>query len=166
MRKRTPLIIGGGGALILIASQLFDFGIGFRGDDELVVQPTAEPKPSEASLPLSGDQSPDVQDDSPTIELIDVLIVGDQYQVASIVDSGATADKSEDEPLTRSVMSIDEIVAAVSLATGGRSGVRVRIRRTPSAIAIAETFLLDRLGEAGLDEDEIDRRRRLVETSP
>ncbi|MFG0265843.1 MAG: hypothetical protein ACF8AM_11955, partial [Rhodopirellula sp. JB055] len=54
-------------------------------------------------------------------------------------------------------------LAAVEAAPGDASGIKVRVSRTPSAIAMAEEFLLEELRQSGLDEDEIDRRRQLVE---
>lgn len=170
MRKRIPIVIGGGMALI-IASQYLNFGFGLQdGDSAGTAQEQAEMSSLEDAIADVESMTPDVvfpdeSDEttptemslvpaSPTMPpVVDVLIDGNQYLVS--VDA-ADGDKREAKTL-------DEIIAFASQVPGEPSGIRVRVARTPDAVASAESAIMSRLGEAGLTKDEIDSRRQLVE---
>lgn len=159
MRKRVPLVVGGG-VVLLIASQFLDFGLGFQDGDGSSV--STDPKTSssivdaivESEKDSSSVPSPsttDAFDVAP--KLVDVLIDKDRYEVATADDSAP-----------RVVLGLDELIALVQTAPGDDTGVKIRISRTPNAIAMAESALLERLRSMGLNEDQIDQRRQLVET--
>lgn len=169
MRKRVPVTVGGGIALLL-ASQYFNFGLGWRsgeGGEEgtdpsaqvsvipsqsFSEQPTVAPEPDDeqAADEQPGDET--VQPESTPPDVVDVLIDGNQYLVLT-----AQGDTK------RQAMTLDQIVTYASSAAGEPSGIRVRIARKPSAVAAAENAVIRRLTQAGLDADEIDSRRQLVE---
>jgi hypothetical protein len=162
MRKRIPLAVGGGIAL-LIASQFLDFGLGFRSGES----PSVSTNPDGSSAILDAivaseeDSSEETETKSETEtvlpvvtpKIVDVLIDGESYLV--ITDAN--------QPEQRDALTLETLLAAVEAAPGDASGIKVRVSRTPSAIAMAEEFLLEQLRQSGLDEDEIDRRRQLVE---
>lgn len=169
MRKRVPIIIGGGVALI-VASQYFNMGLGLQdGDSAGTAAEQAEMSSLEDAIADVESMTPDAFTPNPSEEpapaemtlvpaaalpeVVDVLIDGNQYLVA--VDA-LDADKREAKTL-------DEIVAFASEVPGEPSGIRVRVARTPDAVASAEAAIMARLGEAGLTKDEIDSRRQLVE---
>lgn len=169
IRKRGPLLIGGGIA-VLVASQFFNFGIGFRGGSQneasdVADAPDASTDSSPAETPpvLTDAQAEPTEDlailtppssSTPTAPVVcDVLIVGDRYMVAT--DPAA--------PELRTALSIDEVLAMTGRVAGESSGIRIRIARTPSAIALAESALLRRLTDAGVSDDQVDSRRQLVE---
>ena len=118
------------------------------GSAESVQQELRELEPVRPAETVSSDVA--VQ---PT-EMIDVVIDGDMYWVGTVRRGGQPVR----EPLT-----IDEVVGLAELMSGDPSGVKVRISRTFDATAQADTALFEQLKEAGLSEDEIDRRRTLVE---
>lgn len=175
MRKRIPIAIGGGIAL-LIASQYLDFGLGFQngsgpgsGNQEQV---SVDPNPSRP--PDSGTvESPEQSDavtpneqamrdaaaelenelaDPPRPNVVDILIDGNQYLVQT------QTGKTERKPMT-----LDQILAYAGTAPGNENGIRVRIARTPDAVAAAEASVMRKLSDAGLTIDQIDARRQLVE---
>ncbi|WP_286762405.1 MULTISPECIES: hypothetical protein [Rhodopirellula] len=162
MRKRIPLAVGGGIAL-LIASQFLDFGLGFRSGES----PSVSTNPDGSSAILDAivaseeDTSEETETNSETEtplpvvtpEIVDVLIDGESYLVVT----------DANQPEQREALALEALLSAVQAAPGDASGIKVRISRTPSAIAMAEEFLLEQLRQSGLDEDEIDRRRQLVE---
>lgn len=170
MRKRGPLIIGAGIAL-LIASQYFDFGLGFQdgngpGDatdpnaqvslDTIVRRTPAQAVPDPADEMTAVD---DVPRFIPAIEpqipaVVDIMIDGNQYLV--LAHAGEQA---------REAMTLDQIVAMSATVDGEPSGIRVRVTRTPNAIASAEAAVMKRLADAGLAADQIDARRQLVESN-
>ncbi|WP_047813731.1 hypothetical protein [Rhodopirellula islandica] len=162
MRKRIPLAVGGGIAL-LIASQFLDFGLGFQSGEAPSV--STSPDGSSAILDAivaSEEDSPEEAPTEPasesplpliTPEIVDVLIDGESYLVIT----------NANQPEQRNALALEALLSAVDAAPGDASGIKVRISRTPSAIAMAEEFLLEQLRQSGLDEDEIDRRRQLVE---
>lgn len=173
MRKRVPVVLGGGVAL-LVASQFFDFGLGFTDGDgpadsaaetELAsiedaitdvdsIQPNLTSKPSdEETEQLASEPMEFVPASLTQPNVVDVLIDGNQYLVAVNAD-----DLDQREAKT-----LDEIIAMTANASGEENGIRVRLARTPDAIAASEAAILTRLGEAGLTDDEIDSRRQLVE---
>lgn len=168
MRKRGPLIIGAGIAL-LVASQYLDFGLGFQdgsgpGDgtdpnsqvslDTIVRRTPAKAVPDPAEETATVD---DVPRFVPTIEpqlpdVVDIMIDGNQYLV--LAHAGEQA---------REAMTLDQIVAMTATVDGEPSGIRVRVARTPNAVASAEAAVMKRLADAGLAADQIDARRQLVE---
>ncbi|MBB3210461.1 hypothetical protein FHS27_006308 [Rhodopirellula rubra] len=182
MRKRVPVVIGGGIAL-LIASQYLNFGLGFRdgtGSDpegQVSIAPSVS-RPSETSSDADPDDESLAEDiaieesglDSdaamreaaseleltPVIpvlpSVVDILIDGNQYLVQT------EAGESE-----REAMSIEQIIAFAGTVEGEPSGIVVRVARTPNAVASAEAAVMKRLREAGLMDDQIDARRQLVE---
>lgn len=158
MRKRIPLAVGGGIAL-LVASQFLDFGLGFQSGDAPSV--STNPDGSSAILDAivaSEEDAVDQTEPEPsplvaTPEIIDVLIDGESYLVVT----------NANQPEQRESLTLEALLSAVQAAPGDASGIKVRISRTPSAIAMAEEFLLEQLQQSGVDEDEIDRRRQLVE---
>ncbi|MCC9645249.1 hypothetical protein LOC71_23470 [Rhodopirellula sp. JC740] len=160
MRKRIPLAVGGGIAL-LIASQFLDFGLGFQSGDAPSV--STDPNSSSAILDAIVESESDAEEDTnePMTDLdsmvvpdvADVLIDGERYLVIT----------NANEPEKRQPLTIDEVLALVMSSPGDNSGIQIRISRTPDAIAMTEEFLLQQLNNLGLDEDEIDRRRQLVE---
>lgn len=170
MRKRVPVALGGGVALI-VASQFFDFGLGFRDgsgpgnsaeDAELaaVEEAIAEidsPQPINPPASKIAEKSPaemKLIPATPTAPpVVDILIDRNQYWIAT--------DANDLDQ--RAAKTLDEIVLLAQDVAGEPSGIRVRIARTPDAIAASEAALLTRLGEAGMNKDEIDSRRQLVE---
>ncbi|EMI57364.1 hypothetical protein [Rhodopirellula sallentina] len=178
MRKRVPVVIGGGIAL-LIASQYFDFGLGFTdgdGNNDPQGQVSMDPGSSSpimsiesltpSDAPTAGDTSDDsdeaMREAASELELtpvipvlpsvVDVLIDGNQYLV-----------QTEAEQPDRKAISIEDIIAFAGTVEGEPSGILVRVARTPNAVAAADAALMKRLREAGLDDDQIDARRQLVE---
>ena len=87
------------------------------------------------------------------LDLVDVLINGDDYWVAT-----ATVDGE----LDRHKKTVEEVVSDCTKSVGDSSGIKVRISRTFEATAQAERQLIDALEIAGLSEDQIDQRRTLV----
>ncbi|TWT95609.1 hypothetical protein [Neorhodopirellula pilleata] len=171
MRKRVPIVLGGGVALIL-ASQFLDFGLGFRdgsgpGDaaQDAELAAVEEAIADIDSMPPIDAPATNLTDEPPAeMELVpakpaappvvDILIDGNQYWIATDAD-----DLDQREAKT-----LDEIIALAQNVSGEPNGIRVRIARTPDAIAASEAALLTRLGEAGMNKDEIDSRRQLVES--
>ncbi|MEO9590120.1 hypothetical protein [Rhodopirellula bahusiensis] len=153
----------GGGIALLIASQFLDFGLGFQSGEAPSV--STEPDGSSAILDAIVASEEDTSDDSETEpdsepqlpvvapEIVDILISEESFLVVT----------DANQPEQRKALALEELVSAVESAPGDSSGIKVRISRTPSAIAMAEEFLLEQLQKSGLDEDEIDRRRQLVE---
>ncbi|SMP47139.1 hypothetical protein SAMN06265222_102246 [Neorhodopirellula lusitana] len=168
MRKRVPIVIGGGVAL-LVASQYLNFGLGFRdgnGIDGEAEDPAlasieeaimeAENFTPEITPGSSANESAEmelvpVEPELP--DVVDILIDGNQYWIAI-----NASDLNQREAKT-----IEEILAMISTLEGDASGIRVRIARTPDAVASAEAAILLRLKEAGLPDDAVDSRRQLVE---
>ncbi|MCM2369031.1 hypothetical protein [Aporhodopirellula aestuarii] len=177
MRKRVPIVIGGGIAL-LIASQYLNFGLGFRDgtgsdpDGQVSIAPSVS-RPAEAE-PTDAPEEDALDDATITDEeaamraaaseldvtpvvpvlpaVVDILIDGNQYLVLK------AAGETEREP-----MSIEQIIAFAGTIEGEPNGILVRVSRTPDAIAAAEAAVMRRLSEAGLTDDQIDSRRQLVD---
>ena len=177
MRKRIPIVIGGGVAL-LVASQYLNFGLGFTDGDGINEAPEdpalvsleeaisdvesfmPETVPgteaAESAAAESAAAEMELVPATPSLpEVVDIVIDDNQYWVAM---NAGDMDQRE-------AKSLDEIIAMASTLEGEESGVRVRIARTPDAIASAEAAVLSRLKEAGLSDDAIDSRRQLVERS-
>ena len=181
MRKRTAA--AGTGAVGLAAfglwmiSDLGDFGLPGAGDEfGVTLDPTGEdaedlpPAPafpadpddavaetSDAAPPLrnpAGRADPD-ELDAPPIAVADVRVDGSTYWV---LRRFASDGRPVREPATA-----EEVVAIVNSVPGDPDGVRVRVARTPNAQAGAAEDLMDALAAAGLADDEIDYRTRLVE---
>ncbi|NNJ26768.1 hypothetical protein [Alienimonas chondri] len=89
------------------------------------------------------------------LAVVDVLVNGGEYLV--------TQRFASDGLPIRKGMSLSAVLNLASQAPGAEDGVKVRVSRTPDAIAGAATDLMDNLRNAGLEEDEIDYRQRLVE---
>ncbi len=117
----------------------------------MIQDPAEEPQTEEARMedpiprfvPTAEPQLPDV---------VDILIDGNQYLV--VTEAGEDA---------REPMTLDQIVAMTATVDGEPSGIRVRVARTPNAVASAEAAVMKRLTDAGLAADQIDARRQLVE---
>lgn len=107
--------------------------------------------PEEASIEEDGESSQ--QAANPT-ELVDVLIVGDEYRLALQRPDGESIRESR---------TLEEIVELARELPGDDAGVRARISRRFNATARADRTLLEALLAAGLTEDEIDHRRTLVD---
>lgn len=170
MRKRVPIVIGGGVAL-LVASQYFSMGLGFQdGDSAGTAEEQAEMLSLEDAIADIESMTPEAVFPDGSVEfaptdmslvpaaptmppVVDVLIDGNQYLVS--IDA---ADSSQREAKT-----LDEIIALAAQVPGEPSGIRVRVARTPDAVASAESAIMSRLTEAGRTKDEIDSRRQLVE---
>ena len=105
---------------------------------------------------VSVEDSPSMIQDA-KLWLVDVLIDGGDYSVRKVTDQTSDSDD------TRETMSIEDIVAAVDEAEGDVSGTRLRISRTPEAIASAEKKLAEALDKAGIAPDVVETRQRLVE---
>ncbi|TWT56139.1 hypothetical protein [Allorhodopirellula solitaria] len=170
MKKRGPIIVGAGIAL-LAASQFLDFGLGFQEGDgpgatsdpnaQVSMDPTITPSPSQSERESTRDEA--AEDSIPSFaetpepsppDVVDILIDGSLYLV--IVQAGEA---------TREPMTLDQIVAMASTVDGEESGIRVRVARTPNAVASAEAAVMQQLSDAGLAADEIDARRQLVEAN-
>ena len=185
MRKRTAA--AGAGAVGLAAFGLWmlpdlgDFGLGGDGTtagitldptgedaDELDPAPafpadaSADPAvadPADAEVPpnpagSASDPAPGA-DDGPALAVADVRVDGAEYWVLRRFAADGREDR---DPLTA-----DEVVALARSVPGDSDGVKVRVSRTPDAEAGAADDLMDALAAAGLEDDEIDYRTRLVE---
>ena len=115
---------------------------------ELLQGPTETPDPGKDAA--TAETTPQLE----KLELVDVLIDGDDYLFAI---------GQRDLDFVREPKTVLEIVGAATEIDGDESGVKIRITRTFAATAQAERTLLMALNEAGLSEDEIDQRRTLVE---
>jgi len=171
MRKRVPVVVGGGIAL-LIASQYLNFGLGLQDDsgpgagDEPSAQVSVDlgrsstPTVSEPDAVVKEpSNAPELTSDTPSptesapLDVVDIVIDGNQYLVLT--------DASEDS--VRQSMTLDEIVSLAETVVGESSGIRVRIARTPDAVAATDAAVMRRLSDAGFNADQIDARRQLVE---
>ncbi len=85
---------------------------------------------------------------------VDVLIDGEEYWV-ELRGAGGEATR-ESRPLS-------EIVEMARRSAGDGAGIRVRISRRFNAVQRADRALRDALSDAGLEQDEIDHRRTLVD---
>ncbi|QDT15626.1 hypothetical protein [Alienimonas californiensis] len=92
--------------------------------------------------------------DGPPLAVVDVLVDGGEYLVVQRFASDGL-------PI-REGQSLSAVLNAASQAEGAPDGVKVRVSRTPNAIAGAATDLMDALRKNGFQEDEIDYRQRLV----
>lgn len=115
---------------------------------ELLQGPTETPDPAKDTA--TAETTPPLE----KLELVDVLIDGDDYLFAI---------GQRELNIVREPKTVVEIVNAATEIHGDESGVKIRITRTFAATAQAERTLLMALNEAGLSEDEIDQRRTLVE---
>ena len=190
MRKRTAA--AGVGAVGLAAYGLWmlpdlgDFGLGGDGTvagitldpdagdaDDLPPAPPFDPDADEAeavddagpavaaddATPLvnpagTADPTPDAAD-APPIAVADVLVDGGEYWVLRRFAS--------DGREIREPTSAEEVVAMAGRVPGDPDGVKVRVARTPGAEAGAAADLMAALAAAGLADDEIDYRTRLVD---
>ncbi len=169
MRKRI-LIPGAviGGIAVYLASQFLSLNIGDisvpEGSNVVSVGDNVSAVPSSESSAAENEVSPKtvVEIDSETspakLLLIDVLIDDDRFEIEKVSETVGEQPASQ-----RQLASVEEVVSMVRTAEGDKSGTRVRISRTPEAIASAETRLVEALQEAGINSDAIDRRNRLVE---
>ncbi len=168
MKKRGPVLVGAGVAL-LIASQFFDFGLGFQDGSgpgetsdpnaQVSIDPTLSASTRE--IVEYSEEDANAQVDVPRVEpideprlpdVVDIVIDGNQYLVV--------ADAAADD---REAMTLDQIIAMAATVEGERSGIRVRVARTADAVASAEAAVMKRLTDAGLAADQIDARRQLVD---
>lgn len=173
MRKRIlipGLLIG---VLAYLASQFLSFNIGdlsIPGGSKMVAvdseaspatppeSATADREPADdASQPQTlAEASPEMLPEK--LLLVDIVIDGDRFNVNRVTDLVDAVPQDARQPAT-----IDEIIALVQAAQGDKSGTRVRVSRTPGAVASAETRLMEALQKAGVSSDEVERRSRLVE---
>lgn len=160
MKKRRLIpVVAVGGVLAAIFSQ-FSLNLGVSRQDTTEVDPEAQPLeelPPDSVPIVSAEDSDSVINDA-KLWLIDVLIDGQDYSVAAVTSEDKDPGKLERKPMT-----VSEIVQQVEYAEGDASGTRVRISRTPEAIAIAEQELTAALDDAGIAADSVERRQRLVE---
>lgn len=173
MRKR--ILIPGVliGVLAYLASQFLSFNIGdlsIPSGSKMVsvdseASPTTPPKSATTNQDVAddADQTPAVAKGSAEmlpekLLLVDILIDGDRFNVNRVTDLVDAVPRDARQPAT-----IDEIIALVQAAQGDKSGTRVRVSRTPGAVASAETRLMEALQQAGVSSDEVERRSRLVE---
>ncbi|WP_165701462.1 hypothetical protein [Crateriforma conspicua] len=158
--KRLLPIAAIGGILAFIAGQFFSINVGVNQSETSVVSPDAEPSDETSvdapAMVQSGGESSMIEDAK--LWLIDVLIDGTDYSVQRVTESNV----GDDSPARQS-MSLDQIVQAAGQAEGDASGTRVRISRTPEAVASAEKKLTTALHDAGIADDAVETRQRLVE---
>ena len=111
-------------------------------------------RPIDSTDPASDPETVEISPPLEALDLVDVLIDGDDYLFAI---------GQRDLDLVREKKTVLEIVNAAKAISGDESGVKIRITRTFEATAQAERTLLTALNDAGLSEDEIDQRRTLVD---
>ncbi len=163
MKKRRVIpVVAAGGLIAFIVGQFFSFNLGVTRSDSNVADPDAEAveevqPDGPAIVQTPGDAS--LLTDA-KLWLIDVLIDGQDYSVRRVTSDPSSADEVAREP-----MNVDQIITAAAEAEGDASGTRVRISRTPEAVASAEKSLATALQEAGIADDAIETRQRLVETT-
>ena len=168
MRKRVPIAIGGGIAVV-VASQFIRFGIGLPdGEGPPAVPSAADPPPiaSEQPQPVSPPLQPEADQpndsdvpsvlNAPPPSVVDVIIHEDRYWVMP----------SSKPEIPRRPMTREEVVAFAADVPGQPNGIVIRIARTPDAFALTETTLQAALKQAGIDDDWIDARRQLVDWQP
>ena len=180
MKKRTAAT--GAGAVGLVALGLmylpdWDFGslgVPRGGGDvtDLTLDPTrpdeedqVEPAPTFneeiGTIPGDGPGTGEggLVEDGPAegtpLAVVDVLVDGGEY----LVLRGFAADGLP----KREGMSLSGVLDLASRVEGAPDGVKVRVSRTPNAIAGAATDLTTALTAAGFVDDEVDYRLRLVE---
>ena len=188
MRKRSAAtgagVVGIAAFGLWMFNGLDDFGLGGPGEGggpSLTLDPTAgdadevEPAPPfstasersaadpNAALPTVAPDdptfglgpAPENEDDAPPIAVADVLVDGAEYRV---IRRFASDGRPIREPAT-----LAEVLALAEAVPGSPDGLKVRVSRTPDAVAGAASDLMDGLRRAGLTEDQIDYRTRLVE---
>lgn len=171
MRKTVPLVVLGGAAL-LIASQFFTLNIGLRDPNTPLKEQVAEKVENAAEvIKTSGEKIADAVTGEPDkskapenayvgMPLADVLIDGDKYLLL-------THDvKDPEDALShehRKEVALFEVVRLARELPGDKTGIKVRIWRTPSATAEAEGQLKSSLKGADIADDKIDYRNKLVE---
>lgn len=160
-KRRVVPVVAAGGILVFLASQFLSLNLGITQSDSSIVDPDAESDQAAQSQTTS-ETVVSVDDESSMIEdaklwLVDVLIDGNNYSVRKVTD------QPTDTEAERQSMSIEDIVAAVDQAEGDVSGTRLRISRTPEAVASAEKKLAEALDDAGIAPDVVETRQRLVE---
>ena len=175
MRKRTAAAGTGAVGLAAFGLWMFDgfgeFGLptaGEGGGAALTLDPTAdgadvEPAPTFAPAADRTDIDPadpgavggPADADGAGLAMVDVLVDGGEYYVVRRFASDGLP--------VRDPMTLEETVGLARSVPGAADGVRVRVSRKPNAIAGAVTDLMDRLREAGFEDDQIDYRTRLVE---
>ncbi|MFH5806222.1 hypothetical protein [Alienimonas sp. DA493] len=107
---------------------------------------------------VTGTTGDPLEAEGPPLAVVDVLVDGGEYFVIRRFAADGTADR---DPMTLS--GVLDLAAQVE---GAPDGVKVRVSRTPNAIAGAATDLMDALRKNGFQEDEIDYRQRLVTNAP
>ncbi len=169
MKKRI-LIPGAaiGGVAVYLASQflLFDLGnIGIPKDAEKISVEDLSPALKDEQLTTAGENVSKragvevAAEKSPErLLLIDVVIDGDRFEISRVTDMVDAVPGERRQSAT-----LEEIIAMLGKTEGDKSGTRMRISRTPEALASAETRLVEALRKAGLSMDAVDRRNRLVE---
>lgn len=157
MKKRARLAVGGGIALLIAGSFLsFNFGV---GEGESVVPGDAGP--GEAEVAETESETPVTETiNEPSggaVQLVDVVIDNGQYWVA------LETETSTDNKQLRAMQTLQQVIDSVQSATGDDNGFRIRVSRTPQAMAIAEADLMNALEDAGISSDRVDARRQLVD---
>ncbi len=160
MKKRILLpVLGIGGLLVYLASQLFSFNLGLGVPESRNLVSVESPSPSTQAVDTPTEESlQTVVEATPKLLLVDVVIDGDEFSANRVTTAGDDGPMSQRERQT-----VEQIVTLVLEAAGDTSGTRVRISRTAEAIASAEAKLLEALQAAGISSDAIDKRSRLVE---
>ncbi|MEM6978941.1 MAG: hypothetical protein AAF539_04680 [Planctomycetota bacterium] len=158
MRKRVPIAIGV--VAVAVASQFVDFGLGFQqgGDPEEPTEVRDEATPDRVAIDADSMIVEPTEESSPTTEpqipeVVDIRIDGEQYWV--ITDAS--------NPESRVPLTLDEITSLIAEVPGEANGIKVRVTRTANAIALAEAGLITHLRESGINDDQVDSRRQLVE---
>ncbi len=173
MKKTVPIVVAGG-ALLLIASQFLRIEIGLRNPDVPIERQVADKVEDATEAIKEGGQElvQSIVDDKPKgdpkapenayvgLSVVDVLIDGDKYWLLTVKDApsgdvGITADRKEVPKY--------EVIRLTQELPGDPSGIKVRIQRTSSATAQAESELMSALEGIGIERDAIDYRSKLVE---
>lgn len=156
----TAIVLGLLGALSFIP------GLKGRGDgdgegEEKVETKIADTSPSKIedppTDPITEDGSTNDEPKLQPLDLVDIVIAGDEYWVGTGQDG---------EVIVRESQELAQIIAASKATSGNDAGILIRIARTPQATAQAERDLLAALREAGLNDDQIDNRRTLTDFAP
>lgn len=120
-------------------------------DDERL---TAADVPDAADEGTDGDKAGTASESMNPDATVDVLIDGEQYMVEL---------RGADGEATREARPLSEIVEMARMSSGDGAGIRVRISRRFNAVQRADRALRDALSDAGVEQDEIDHRRTLVD---
>jgi hypothetical protein len=171
MRKTVPIIVLGGAAL-LIASQFLKLNIGWR-DSKTPLKEQVEEKVEKAAeaIKVSGEKLADSINPKPEkdeypenayvgMPLADVLIDGDKYLLLTHEHKDTSGPGPAEH---RKEVALYEVLRLARELPGDSTGIKVRIWRTPTATAEAESALKASLSGADISADQIDYRNRLVE---